>query len=341
MIQVWIIPLGVTLLSLVVLLILRKILFYFMHRWAQRTRSDLDELLIGFLKTPFLIGSLAIALLAGVSFAELSPKAAGLINKTIQVIIILSLTIGAASLLGGLLRRQIHKSQLPLPATGLVYGILKGTVYIIGFLVILAALGVQITPLLTALGVGGLAVGLALQDTLANLFAGVHILLEKAIRIGDVIRLESGQEGAVEDITWRTTRIRLLANNILVIPNKKLSESIVVNYHLPEKKMSLSLRVSVSYAADPARVEEILIDEINRAVPEIPGLAGAGEVRFNPGFGESSLDFTLICPIHEVSDQFTVQHELRKRIFKRFKQEGLVIPYPHRTVYLKTEAEKK
>jgi small-conductance mechanosensitive channel len=339
--MVWITPLAIMLFSLVVLLILRKILFFFFHRWARKTQTDLDELLIGFLKTPFLIGCLALALFAGVFFANLPPKAVGPINKSIQVIVILSLTIAAANLAGGLFRRHIHKSQLPLPTTGLAYGILKGTVFIIGCLTILAALGVQITPLLTALGVGGLAVGLALQDTLANLFAGVHILLEKSIRLGDFIRLETGQEGLVEDITWRTTRIRLLPNNMLVIPNKKLSESIVINYHLPEKKMTLSIPLSVSYSADPTQVEAILLDELTRALPEVPGLVGPGEVRFNPGFGESSLDFTLLCPIREISDQFSVQHELRKRVLSRFRQEGLVIPFPHRTVYLKTEAEKK
>jgi small-conductance mechanosensitive channel len=339
--EVWIVPLLVLLGCLIILLILRRIVFYLLHRWAKKTQNDLDELIIGFLKTPSLYGCLAIALYGGVAFAELPLKAVTPINKTIHVIVIFSLTIAAANLVGGLFRRYIHKSQLPLPTTGLAYGIIKGSVFIIGFLIILAALGVSITPLLTALGVGGLAVALALRDTLANLFAGVHILLEKSIRIGDFIRLESSQEGTVEDITWRTTRIRMLLNNMVVIPNKRLADSVVINYHLPEKKMSLSIPVSVSYAADPARVEEILRHEMNKAVLEIPGLAGEGEVRLIPGFGESSLDFTLVCPIREITEQFSVQHELRKRIFKRFKEEGIVIPFPHRTVYLKTEAEKK
>ena len=94
----------------------------------------------------------------------------------------------------------------------------------------LNAVGVSITPIITALGVGGLAMALALQDTLSNLFAGIHILAEHTIRIGDFIRLETGQEGYVEDISWRTTRIRMLPNNMVIVPNSKLAQSVVVNY---------------------------------------------------------------------------------------------------------------
>jgi small-conductance mechanosensitive channel len=237
----------------------------------------------------------------------------------------------------------VQKANLPIPTTGLAYGILKGTILVLGSLIILSVLGISITPLITALGVGGLAVALALQDTLANLFAGIHILVEKSIRVGDFIRLETGQEGYVDDITWRTTRIRMLPNNMVVIPNSKLSQSIVTNYYLPEKRMSLLIPISVSYSSNPEKVERILIEETKKAVGEIPGLLGDPEpfVRFIPGFGESSLDFTLICQVKEFVDQYLAQHELRKRIFKRFGEEGIDIPFPHRTVYMREEKEWK
>jgi small-conductance mechanosensitive channel len=194
------------------------------------------------------------------------------------------------------------------------------------------------SQIITALGVGGLAVALALQDTLANLFAGIHILMEKSIRVGDFVRLETGQEGYVEDITWRTTRIKMLPNNMVIIPNSKLSQSIMTNYYLPEKRMALLIPIGVSYSSDPEKVERILVEEAKKAVGEVPGLLGEPEpaVRFIPGFGESSLDFTLVCHVQEFTDQYPVQHELRKRIFKRFKDEGIEIPFPHRTVYLKS-----
>jgi small-conductance mechanosensitive channel len=184
--------------------------------------------------------------------------------------------------------------------------------------------------------VGGLAVALALQDTLANLFAGIHILVEKSIRVGDFIRLETGQEGRVEDITWRTTRIKMMPNNMVVIPNNKLSRSVVTNYSLPEKKMMLTLPVSVSYDSDPDQVEAILVDETEKAKGNVDGLLADCKVTVQlVGFGESSLDFTLACPIREYSVQQSVQHEMRKRIVKRFREEGIEIPFPHRIVDLK------
>jgi small-conductance mechanosensitive channel len=133
----------------------------------------------------------------------------------------------------------------------------------------------------------------------------------------------------------------MLPNNIVVIPNNKLAQSVVTNYYLPEKRMSLAIPVSVSYSSDPELVERILLEEAKNSIADIPGLLNDPEpaVRFIPGFGESSLDFTLVCQVREFADQYLVQSELRKRIFKRFKQEGIDIPFPQRTVYLKTEKE--
>jgi small-conductance mechanosensitive channel len=227
--------------------------------------------------------------------------------------------------------------------TGLSRAIIKGIILAVGILILLDTVGVSITPLLTALGIGGLAVALALQDTLGNLFAGLHILMEKSIRVGDFVRLETGQEGYVVDIGWRTTRVRLLPNNLVVIPNSKLAQSVITNYDLPEKRMAVLIPISVSYDSDPERVERILVEEAKAAAKEVPGLLGEPEpfVRFIPGFGDSSLDFTLICQVKEFVDQYLAQHELRKRIFTRFKQEGIEIPFPIRTVYLRGDQTHK
>jgi small-conductance mechanosensitive channel len=337
------IPSMVVLFSTSILLILRGVAFRVFQKWAKKTDTKIDDIIIKAFKTPSIYWCLAIGLYIGVAVSELPQKYIFYFSKTIHVIVILSITIAVANLSGKIFRDYIQKSNLPIPTTGLAYGILKGTVLIIGFLIILSVLGISITPLLTALGVGGLAVALALQDTLANLFAGIHILMEKSVRVGDFIRLETGQEGYVEDITWRTTRVRMLPNNIVVIPNSKLSQSVVTNYYLPEKRMSLLISIGVSYSSDPEKVEKVLVEETKKAVGEIPGLLGDPEpfVRFIPGYGDSSLDFTLICQVQEFVDQYLAQHELRKRIFKRFKEEGIEIPFPHRTVYLREEKEWK
>jgi len=340
-IQPYLLPSGIAIVSAVVLFVIRGIVFSILHRWASKTSTKLDDIIIGSTKAPSIYWCIAIGLYLGVAFSTLPDKYALNINKVIHVIVILSVTLAAANLAGKIFRNYIQKSNLPLPTTGLAYGILKGTIIVIGFLIVLTVLGISITPLITALGVGGLAVALALQDTLANLFAGIHILMERSIRVGDFVKLETGQEGYIEDITWRTTRIRMLPNNMVIIPNSKLSQSIVTNYYLPEKRMSLLIPIGVSYGADPDHVEKVLVEEAKNAVGQIPGLLGDPEpfVRFIPGFGDSSLDFTLICQVQEFVDQYFAQHELRKRIFNRFRKEGIEIPFPHRTVYVREEKE--
>ncbi|MEW6118341.1 MAG: mechanosensitive ion channel family protein [Nitrospirota bacterium] len=334
------VPAFITLAASVVLLAIRGISFKVLHRWSETTDTEIDDILIKSLRIPSLYWCIAIGLYFGLSASELQDRYVTYLSKTINVLVILSITLAAANLAGKVFKSYIRKSNLPLPTTGLAYGVLKGTILAVGILIVLSNLGISIAPLITALGVGGLAVALALQDSLANLFAGAHILMEKSIRVGDFVKLETGQEGYVEDITWRTTRVRMLPNNMVVIPNSKLAQSVVTNYYLPERKMALLINMGVSYSSDPEQVERILIDEAKKAAAEVPGLLSEPEpfVRFIPGFGESSLDFTLICQIREFVDQYLAQHELRKRILKRFRSEGIEIPFPHRTVYLRKEA---
>lgn len=336
-------PSTIAVLVTIILLIIRGIGFRFFNIWAKRTETRIDDIIIKSLRIPSIYWCIAIGLYTGIAISELPERHLFYLTKALHVIVILSITIATANLLGKIFRNYVQESGLPIPTTGLAYGILKGTIIIIGLLIILTDIGISITPLITALGVGGLAVALALQDTLSNLFAGIHILVEKSVKVGDFIRLETGQEGYVEDITWRTTRIRMLQNNMVIIPNNKLSQSVVTNYNLPEKKMALSIPISVSYSAEPDLIEKIVVEEAKGAIGEVAGLLGEPEpvVRFIPGFGESSLDFTLVCHIREYTDNASVQHELRKRIFRRVKKEGIEMPFPHSVVYVKEDKGHK
>jgi small-conductance mechanosensitive channel len=214
-------------------------------------------------------------------------------------------------------------------------------VWVVGGLVLLDSLGVQITPLLTALGVGGLAVALALQDTLSNLFAGVHLLADKPIRVGDYVKIDDSIEGWVIDVGWRSTRVRLLQDNVVIVPNKRVAEAVITNFDMPGRPMGLLLQVSVSFASDPDRVEQILLEEARGAANEVKGLLAepAPVVFLLPGFGAYSLDFTLICHVASFVEQFPVQHELRKRILRRLRAEHIDIPYPIRTIEVTRAAD--
>lgn len=319
------------------LLLARKLLFRFLRRLAKGTTNHVDDLLLEGLEGPSIFLILTLALYVGLRLSDLPEAYVAYVAKSIYLSLILTVTMGLANVSGRTIAYFMKKVDLPISVTGLLYAVTKAVVYAVGFLMMLNAVGVSITPIITALGVGGLAMALALQDTLSNLFAGIHILAEHTIRVGDFIRLETGQEGFVEDISWRTTRIRMVPNNMVIVPNSKLSQSVVTNYYLPERRAMIQVPVSVSYEADADMVERVLLDEAIKAGAQVPGLLlePAPAVRFVPGFGASSLDFTLACHVREITDQQPVLHELHKRIWKRFKIEHIEIPYPTRTVYLK------
>src|SRR3972149_4116414 len=166
----------------------------------------------------------------GVAPAARPRRVAAWGTSVVVALVILSVTIVVANVLARGLQRFGQRIQMETAVTGLGAALTKGTVLVLGGLLVLSTLGVAISPLLAALGVGGIAVGLALQDTLSNLFAGVHILMEKPLRVGGYVKLESGQEGYVTDVGWRTTRIRMLPNNMIIVPHAKLAQSIVTNY---------------------------------------------------------------------------------------------------------------
>lgn len=315
----------------------RALLFRVFHRWAQKTSTEVGDIALKTLSFPSLYWCIALGVYVAIGVSPIPSVYVTSILRILDALLILSVAFVLANLSALLLDYSIKKTGVIIPITGLTQAILKGTIITIGVLILLSTLGISIAPLITALGVGGLAVALALQETLSNLFAGLYILIEKPIRVGDFVKLESGTEGYVTDIGWRTTKIRLLPNNIVIIPNNKVAQSIITNYYLPEKKMAVSIPISVSYDSDPDEIERILVEEATQGAREIPGFLSdpAPFVRFIPGFGDSSLNFTLICHVREFVDQYLVQHELRKRIFKRFKKEGIEIPFPIRTVYLK------
>lgn len=326
-------------LSMIILSIIRTMLFSLLARWAKKTSIVIDDIIIESLKKPSFFIVIVISILIAMQYIAVSKTLQIVVKKGTNTIIIFAVTLGVANIVGASLQKYVKDANIPLAPTGLTYVIIKGLVILIGVLIILNYLGISIAPILTTLGVGGLAVALALQDTLSNLFAGMQILIERSVRVGDFVKIADGVEGYVEDITWRTTRIRMLPNNIVIIPNSKLAQSMITNFYLPIPHLAVRIPVSVSYSSDPQRVEDVILDEVEKVSEDLPEIVKEPEpvVRFIPGFGDSSLDFTLIVYVKEYADQFPVQSELRKRIFNRFKTEGIEIPFPQRVIHIAKE----
>jgi small-conductance mechanosensitive channel len=312
-------------------------------RWAQRTSWASDDLLVaslrGFLWFWFVLGGLVV----GLQLLALPVAFASAARQVLLGLAILSASWWAARTVAGLLELGIASTLAPAsPMTGVVRYAVKGIVLGVGVLVLLSTLGISVAPILTTVGIGGLAVALGLQDTLANLFAGIHVTLARNVRVGDFIRLESGEEGFVEDIGWRAARVRTLPNNLVVIPNGRLAQSVVTNYSAPSTEVAVLINVGVHYASDLDHVERVVCDVGRQIMKSVPEAVAEFEpfIRYNR-FGESSVDFTVILRAREYTGNFVIKHEFIKALARRFASEGIVIPFPIRALNFTQERMRR
>jgi small-conductance mechanosensitive channel len=258
-----------------------------------------------------------------------------LIDRGTLVIYVLTVTVVLSRMLSGLVALYGRKVGGILISTSIFTHLTQVLVYLIGTLVLLQSLGISIAPILTALGVGGLAVALALQDTLSNLFAGIHMIASRKIRPGDYVELDNGQQGHVEDITWRYTTIRTLSNNMIIIPNAKLASAVATNFALPDREIALSVDVGVAYDSDLERVEAVTLEVAREVMAQVDG----GVPGFEPSirykkFDDSAIALAVNLRAGEFTNQYLVRHEFIKRLHRRFRAEGIDIPFPIRTVRL-------
>lgn len=287
---------------------------------------------------------------AGVYFAvqsvKLPPGPAQMISYLIFSIIVFSIATVVQRTIKKFAERHLS-GDTGAASTSLLTNLVTGLVYAAGGIVILDFCGISIAPIVTALGVGGMAIALGLQETMANIFAGLHLLIWKQVRIGDHVRLDSGSEGEVADITWRYTKLHTVSNNVVVIPNSKLASAITTNYDMPAdstranervEDVFFTVKVGVSYSSDLDKVERVTLDVarsvLSRLDPSLDiadGSPTAPAVRFF-AFGDSSIDFNVNLHTSSFNMQYLVKHEFIKALKNRFDTEGIEIPFPVRTL---------
>jgi small-conductance mechanosensitive channel len=307
------------------------------HTSAKKLANTWGELLFLLLETLTLPLLILGALYTALESLTLPPPYEQLGSKLIRVLVILVIFYFPAKVLILFLRRMGQRDpSLERVAQPAVF-ITRALFALLAVIIILENLEIHLTAVWTTLGIGSVAVALALQETLTNFFAGLSILADRPIRPGDYIKLVSGPEGFVVRLEWRSTILRTPQNNVVVIPNATLAKSVIINYSMPEPWMTVAIQVSVAYGTDPRRVEQILTEIAEEAVRE--GLEGMATnprpaAHLVPGFGNSSLDFSLVVHVKEIGYQDTVQSELRKRILERFGKEGIEMPFPTRALVL-------
>ncbi len=319
-------------------MIVRALLFRSFSHWAKNTKTEIDDIVISSVSGPSIIWCLMLAIYLALAISSLPTNLVEILGKVLLVLGIFSVTLVLANMTSRLAKKYAAQIDSALPVTSLTENISRIIIFGVGILIVLNSLGISITPILATLGVGGLAVALALQDTLSNLFAGFHVLASGQVRIGDYIKLESGEEGYVTDINWRTTKVRTLPNSVILVPNAKLAQAIIVNYYLPDREMAVLVEVGVACESDLKKVEKIT----SLVAKEVMKEAAGGVPGFDPfiryhTLADSSINFTVVLRCKEFTDQYLIKHEFIKKLVERYAQEGIMMPYPTRTVYLKQE----
>ncbi len=339
-VKVYLIPSAIILIAFIAGWFAEKFALNRLKSLAYKTESVIDDILVHSFHHLIIFWFGAGGIYISLHQFPIRPQAHGILIKLFWCLIIFSFTLFIARLLVELTKHYTSKVSGLAGSVSVFTNIIKIVVFSIGIMIILQYLGISITPIITTLGVGGLAVALALQDTLSNFFAGIQILVSKQVRPGDFIRIDSANEGVIKDITWRNTLVETPQGNVIVVPNTKFSQSMIVNMHLPERKLLFRVEGSVSYDSDLDQVEKVLIDIGKKILLENDGGIKDFEpvVRFY-AFGDSAIQFRLILACENYEYQFVLAHKSIKLIHSTFKEKGIEIPFPQRVLHIQKENE--
>ena len=334
-------------------LIVRIIISLIHRRLKNQDTSSVTSIILQSVKTPItailLISGLLSAYLLVLSIENVLPSGFSdtrdLSIKIWKVMTILITTFAIAKTIDHLIDWYLlniaEKTETKIDDTLLptLRRVLPITIYAAGALVAIDSIGISISPILAGLGIGGLAVALAVQPTLSNFFAGTYVVTEGELKEGDFIELEGGPSGYVEEVGWRSTKIRSRFNNLVIIPNSRMAESIVTNYFSPTPAMNVIVTGGVAYESNLVDVEKYALEEARTVIEESEKAIKGTEPSFGfSNFGDSNVDFYVFLQAIDRAGTFGLRSELIKRIHDRFNREGIEINYPVRKLILPERA---
>lgn len=322
---------GLVLLAAGAARLLAVALRWAVHRVTRATQYDLDEALASALRAPLVLLIFAQAMfLALRTLSYIEPHHPRLerawVATTVAVVTLAAQRTVSRLLMWYASRPATAGRRLDGRTVPLVRRASSVAIVLVGGIIVLDTLGIQISPLLAGLGIGGLAVALALQPLLANLFASSYMLSDASVRVGDQIEVAGGPAGRVEDIGWRATRLRNADNNLVIVPNSLLAGSVVTNFSAGDPAMDARVDLGVTYDADLARVAEVLAAEARRVRDGEPGAMRDAEplVRFTR-FAESHVEVVVRLRATGFVEAGALRHTLMQRLHARLAAEGITM----------------
>lgn len=334
LIKTWLFPLILILAFILFGIIFERVLFNRLNKLTDKFGFPGSQLLLVSLKRIPTLVFLLLGIYVAIFMMPIDPKLSAILQKILIAVSLFTIFLVLAKLTAGFVR--LSSQRIEGLSVSLLSNLAQIFVLTLGLLITLQTLGIEITPIIATLGIGGLAVALAFQDTFSNLLSGLYLIISRQVKRGDYIKLASGEEGYVHDITWRNTTIREMPNNIIIVPNNKLSTAIFKNYHLPFKEIILQIPVGVSYDSNLEKVEKITVEVAQTIMQTVEG----GVPEFQPfiryqSFEAFSINLIVYLRVNEFFDQRLVRHEFIKQLHRRYQEEEIEIPFPTRTVYFK------
>ena len=333
---IWGNPILVIFIGILTGWVIKRFLHKRLSALADKTKWRGDDIILKSLEPHivlwFFLASFSIAV-ESVTLSDSLDSYKQSLSTIILIILILSITLSISKMLVGLFNLWAEKQGQGFPSTTMFTNFVYIIVWGIGVMIILDSLNIAITPILTALGVGGLAISLALKDTLSDIFSGLHILLSGKVQPGDFAQLDSGERGYITNITWRNTTMLERTNNVINIPNSRLSSAIIKNYDTRESSFSVRVSVGVSYDSDLEKVARITNEVADNVAKSVDGCSKKDKplVRFFE-FGDSSINLKVYFKAEKYGDQHNIIDVFIRRLHERYIKEGIDIPFRIRTL---------
>lgn len=338
--QEFIVPTAIFIGVIIGAFIFERITFPYIGAWVARTKTKTDDQVFGTFKRTYWIWVLVLAVYLGFRSYPFTGEMSDFWMRFLSLVFTVVATFFLANLAVRLFQIYANRPGSHLPTNSITENIIRAIIFIIGALIILRILEQDITPWLATLGIGGLAVALAVQPMLSNIFAGTQIIGDKAIQKGDFIQLDSDIKGRVVDITWRSTRLQTPYGTLVVVPNSKLADSIITNYNGAGSAIGFLVYGSVSYSSDLDKVEKVALDAANEIIRELDEADKSSEPTFRyEEFGDSNIVFWLWLTARDRSSSFKLKSEMIKRLHLRFAAEGIVHSFPIRSTYVHMDAQ--
>ncbi len=323
----WTLFAAVFAISLVLALILKKWLWLQIEHWARRVPNNWRTYIVRELNLPARMAIIGLTVSFAQNFVPSSFQHQTAVDVGLEIYFIV-VTIMILDRIAKVVIRSDNGyfSNLNGASRQLIFIIARVVVFTIGGLFVLDSLGISITPLLASLGVGSVAVALALQDTLSNFFSGIYVLADRPVNIGDYVRVDDvgGVEGYVCQIGWRSTRIQLLSGTVVVVPNSKLASSRLTNFNMPTSETIFTVDFAIARDSNLEAVEKGANETVQTVANSHKDILASDPptVRFT-GFTGDSITLTIAMKAKRFVDSFPIRHELIKCLQARFKAEGI------------------